>query len=565
MNGRHAVDMKADQNFLVDDFVAAGESEPAFTRQRLVANLRRALRRNEFRLHYQPKVSCKSGRIIGVEALIRWQHPRHGLIAPGEFIPLLEESELIVPVGEWVLRTACKQTRAWHEAGLGQIGVAVNLSGRQLEMENLFTVVKTALDESGLEPGYLEVELTESYLVQNPEKAIATLSRLKAIGVSVSVDDFGTGYSSLAYLKRFPLDVLKVDRSFIKDIVADSHDAAITRAVIAMAHSLKLDVVAEGVETEAQLGLLIANNCDAIQGYYFSRPVEAEALAQMLREDRRLVSKLLADGSNVRTLLLVDDEDDIITYLQVLLSRDGYRVLGATNAEQGLTLLGENRVDVVISDQNMPGMCGVEFLRRVKEIHPGSVRIMLSGFTDLQAVTDAINEGAIYKFLSKPWKDELLRSNIEEAFRHKEMAFENRRLSEELHAANVELVRVNDELRRHLREKSQQAMRNEAALGAAQEVLQLLPWPYVGIDADGMVAVASADAEALFANEAPLLGTMAAECLPGELMTWIESEAAGALALEIAGSRYRVSRRAMGASSESSGTLLTLEAEGLRA
>ncbi|MBE0621499.1 MAG: EAL domain-containing protein [Burkholderiales bacterium] len=565
MNGRNGVNLKADQILLVDDLTIDYDSDPAFARNRFETELHGALQRDEFLLHYQPKASCKSGRIIGVEALIRWQHPGRGLVAPGEFIPLLEQSELIVPVGEWVLRTACKQTRAWHEAGLGQIGVAVNLSGRQLEMENLFTVVKAALDDSGLEPGYLELELTESYLVQNPEKAIATLSRLKAIGVSVSVDDFGTGYSSLAYLKRFPLDVLKVDRSFIQDIVADSNDAAITRAVIAMAHSLKLDVVAEGVETEAQLGLLIANNCDAIQGYYFSRPVGADTLAQMLREDRRLVSKLLDDGSNMRTLLLVDDEEDIIRLLELVLSGNGYRVLSATSAEQGLTLLGEYRVDVVISDQNMPGMRGVEFLRRVKEIHPDSVRMMLSGFTDLQAVTDAINEGAIYKFLSKPWKDELLCSNIEEAFRRKEMAFENRRLSEELHAANTELVRVNDELRRHLHEKSQQVMRDEAALCAAQEVLQLLPWPYVGIDSDGMVAVASADAEALFANEAPLLGTMAAECLPDELMAWIESEGADVLALEIAGSRYRVSRRAMGANSQSSGTLLTLEAEGPRA
>lgn len=559
MNVRHGVEMKADQIPFVDDLIADCGGEPAFTRQRLEANLRRALRRNEFVLHYQPKVSCKSGRIIGVEALIRWQHPRRGLVPPGDFIPLLEESGLIVPVGEWVLRTACRQTHAWHEAGLGRTGVAVNLSGRQLEMENLFTLVKAALDDSGLEPGYLEIELTESYLVQNPDKAIATLARLKAIGVRVSVDDFGTGYSSLAYLKRFPLDVLKVDRSFIQDIVADSDDAAITRAVIAMAHSLKLDVVAEGVETEAQLGLLIANNCDAIQGYYFSRPVDADALALMLREDRRLVSKLLSDTTNVRTLLLVDDDEDVVKLLQILLSRNGYRVLGTTSAEHGLTLLGENRVDVVISDQSMPGMCGAEFLRRVKEIHPDSVRIMLSGLNDLQSVTDAINEGAIYKFLSKPWDDGLLCANIEEAFRRKEMAMENRRLTQELHAANAELVRVNDELRRHLHEKSLQALRDEAALGAAQEVLQLLPWPYVGIDADGRVALASADAEALFASAAPLHGSMAAECLPDALVAWLESEADSALALEIAGSRYRVSRRRMGARSQSSGTLLTLE------
>ena len=565
MNARHAVDIKSDQVLLVENSLQDCESDAASAGQRLEADLYRASQRNEFLLHYQPKVSCKSGCIVGVEALIRWQHPRRGLVSPAEFIPMLEASGLIVPVGAWVLRSACKQARAWHEAGLGLPGVAVNLSGRQLQMENLFTIVKAALDESGLELGYLELELTESYLMRDPEEAIATLSRLTAIGVRISVDDFGTGYSSLAYLKRLPLDSLKVDRSFVQDIAVDPDDASITRAIIPMAHSLQLDVVAEGVENEAQLGLLIANNCDAIQGYYFSPPVDAEALATLLREDRRLVSKLLAEETNVRTLLLVDDEENIINSLKRLLRRSGYRVLSATSAEQGLTLLAENRVDVVISDQRMPGMPGVEFLRRVKDIHPDSVRMILSGYTDLQSVTDAINEGAIYKFLTKPWDDELLCANIEEAFRRKEMAVDNQRLGEELRAANIELVRVNDELRRHLHEKSRQVMRDEAALGAAQEVLQHLPWPYLGIDSDGMVAAANAGAEALFANAAPLLGTMAAECLPGALMAWLDAKEAGALELDIAGTRYRVSRSSMGASSGSSGTLLTLESEGSQA
>jgi len=561
LNVRKLADLNPEQMLLDMGWTGECASDAAPGAQHLVADLRRALLRHEFLLHYQPQVSCKSGRIVGVEALIRWQHPTRGLVAPGEFIPLLEESGLIAPVGEWVLRTACRQACAWRETGFGHPRVAVNLSGRQLETENLFAVVKAALDECGLEPAYLELELTESYLMRNPEEAIATLSRLKAIGVRVSVDDFGTGYSSLAYLKRFPLDIVKVDRSFIQNIAADADDAAITRAVISMAHSLKLDVIAEGVETEAQLGVLIANNCDAIQGYYFSRPVDADALAGMLREDRRLVSKLLEDGADARTLLLVDDDEAILRVLELLLRGRGYRVLSATSAEQGLTLLGENRVDVVISDQRMPGMHGVEFLRRVKEIHPDSVRIMLSAYIDLKSVTDAINEGAIYKFLTKPWNNELLCTNIEEAFRRKEMARDNKRLGEELRAANIELARVNDELRRHLRDKSQQVVRDEVALGAAQEVLQHLPLPYIGIDADGMIAAANADAEALFANEAPLLGAMAAERLPGALLAWLDSEANSEVGLDIGGTRYWVSRRAMGASSRSSGTLLTLKSE----
>ncbi|MGP1683916.1 MAG: EAL domain-containing protein, partial [Giesbergeria sp.] len=497
--------MQSNQPRLAEAALEGGGSDATSTRQQLEADVRRALLCHEFLLHYQPKVSCKSGRIIGVEALIRWQHPSRGLVSPGEFIPLLEQSELIVPVGDWVLRCACKQTRAWHEAGLGQIAVAVNLSGRQLEMENLYTVVKAALDDSGLEPAYLDLELTASDLMRNPEGAIATLSGLKAIGVHTSVDAFGTGNSCLAYLNRFQLDRLKVDRSIIQNITVDPNDASVTRAVIAMAHSLKLDVVAVGVETEAQLGVLIANNCDAIQGYYFSQPVDADALAGLLCEDRRLVSKLLSAESNLRTLLLVDDDENILNSLKRLLRRNGYRILTASSAEQGLILLAENRVDVMISDQRMPGMPGVEFLRRVKDIHPDSVRMMLSGYTDLKSVIDAINEGAIYKFLTKPWDDELLCVNIEEAFRRKEMAVDNKRLGEKLHVANIELARVNDELRQHLRQQSKQVMRDEVALGTAQGVLQHLPWPYIGVDADGMIAAANADAEVLLANRAPLL------------------------------------------------------------
>ena len=394
---------------------------------RLEADLHYALLRGEFLLYYQPKVSCTTGKVTGFEALLRWQHPQRGLVGPIDFIPALEATDLIIDVSAWVLATACAQAQRWHAAGLGTPTIAVNVSGRQMLGDSLNQMVRQALDASGLAPAYLELELTESQLMKDAENVIGILARLKAMGVKLSVDDFGTGYSCLAYLKRFSIDSLKVDRAFVRDIIADPNDVSITRAIITLAHSLKLKVVAEGVETEGQLGLLIANHCDEIQGYYFSRPLPAEEATALLRTGRSLDSRVLGSMKQSRTLLLVDDEANILSSLKRLLRIDGYQILTAPSAEQGLELLASHRVYVIVSDQRMPGMSGVEFLRRVKVLHPETIRLVLSGYTDLQTVTDAINEGAIYKFLTKPWDDSHLRANIQEAFRTKEMADENRR------------------------------------------------------------------------------------------------------------------------------------------
>lgn len=257
-------------------------------KMRMEIDLRHALSNGEFLLYYQPKVSCSTGKITGFEALLRWQHPTRGLVGPDEFIPLLEETGLIVPVGEWVLTTACAQLRCWHDEGLGMPSMAVNISERQVHVADLCKTVQQALTASALAPIHLELELTESHLMKDADGVIGILERIKAIGVKITVDDFGTGYSSLAYLKRFPIDNLKIDRAFVQNIIADPDDISITRAIITMAHSLKLKVVAEGVETEGQLGLLIANYCDEVQGYYFSRPLPAKEVATLLREGRTL-------------------------------------------------------------------------------------------------------------------------------------------------------------------------------------------------------------------------------------------------------------------------------------
>jgi diguanylate cyclase (GGDEF)-like protein len=246
------------------------------------SGLRRALERGELSLHYQPKVNIASGLISGMEALLRWQHPELGSVSPARFIPIAEETGLIVPIGAWVLKTACAQTREWQRRGVRRFAVAVNLSPRQFAADNLLDDIKSALAESGLAPQDLEVEITESMVMDNPDKAIEVLRQVKALGVSVAIDDFGIGYSSLAYLKRFPIDTVKVDRSFVEDIPADENSMAIAQAVIAMAHNLRLKVVAEGVESEGQLSFLRGEGCDDIQGYYFCEARAASSIGGMM-------------------------------------------------------------------------------------------------------------------------------------------------------------------------------------------------------------------------------------------------------------------------------------------
>ena len=245
-------------------------------------DLRGALERNEFVVYYQPQVDIGNQQIVGVEALVRWQHPSRGLMLPADFIPVAEDSGLIVPLGEWVLRTACAQARAWQKSGLSPVRVAVNLSGRQFQQRDLPAMVDRALKDTSLEPGYLQLEVTESVVMHDMDFTVATLDKLKAMGIQIAIDDFGSGHSSLNYLKRLPIDHVKIDRSFVRDLPTDLSDVAIVGSVVAMTRELNLKVVAEGVETEEQLAFLKDRQCDVVQGFLFSRPVPADAVEKMI-------------------------------------------------------------------------------------------------------------------------------------------------------------------------------------------------------------------------------------------------------------------------------------------
>ncbi|WP_232511849.1 EAL domain-containing protein [Herbaspirillum sp. meg3] len=388
----------------------------------LVSQLRDAIRQNALLLHYQPQVSLKNGRIAGFEALVRWNHPERGLLMPAEFIALAEESDLIFELGEWVLRTACRQCKAWQDMGFRPGIMAVNLSAMQFIEKDLKILLERIIDESGLDAQFLELELTESISMDDPEKSIGIMVHLRKLGITLSIDDFGTGYSNLSYLKRFPVCRLKIDRSFVRDIVNDPHDLAICRSIIAIAKSLRLEVIAEGVETISQLKMLHTEGCDKIQGYYFSTPLPAEDCTSLLERDVSLPMESIRQQPYARSLLVIDDEVNILSAIRRTLSRSGYQIFTANHATEAFEILAKHQIGVVLTDQQMPDILGTELLEKVRYMFPDTVRIMLTGHANLQSVTQAINQGAIYKFLVKPWDNDELEATIFEAFEKFEAA-----------------------------------------------------------------------------------------------------------------------------------------------
>jgi diguanylate cyclase (GGDEF)-like protein/PAS domain S-box-containing protein len=399
-------------------FFTSGMNVQVLARLDLELALRGALDGEQFELHYQPKLDLNTGRVSGVEALLRWRRPGFGLVYPAEFVPVMEDTGMVVRVGAWIVDEACRQIAAWNAEGVRDVRVAVNVSSRQFVEGDLEGDVRAALARHNVDAGLLELELTESALMSNAEHTIQVLRSLKALGIRIAIDDFGTGYSSLAYLKRFPIDKLKIDIAFVRDITTNPDDAAIALAIISMAHSLHMQVIAEGVESRAQMALLRRHRCDEIQGFHFSRALPPADLARLVLENRAQPSRpAAADEGNMQTLLVVDDDVNVLQALHRLFRRDNYRVLTAASPAEGFDLLALHQVQVILCDQRMPVMSGTEFLSKVKEMYPDTMRIILSGYTGVETVLDSINRGAIYRFYTKPWNDAELRDNVRLAFR----------------------------------------------------------------------------------------------------------------------------------------------------
>lgn len=524
----------------------------------LESALRGALDRKEFHLLFQPQVDLSHGQVIGVEALLRWQHPEMGEVKPSAFIPVLEDTGQILAVGNWVLSRACEAVSRWNKAGLPPVRVSVNLSPKQLQQPDIAALVGNTLMHHGTPPHQLMLELTERMLHDKQDAVAETLHQLKALGVSIALDDFGTGYSSLQSLRRLPIDLIKIDRSLVPDVTTETQDVSITRAVINMAHGLQKKVLAIDVESAGELALLCANQCDQMQGSHFSAPLNEEALVELLKARHGLPDEVLGRKKRKRTLLIVDDDQNIVAALKRLLRKDGYHIVTAESGHEGLQKLAENEVDVIVSDQRMPGMTGVEFLRRTKELYPETIRMVLSGFTELRTITDAINEGAIYKFLTKPWDDEHVRTHIQEAFHQKEMGDDNRRLDREVQEANRELADVNGRLQHLLASQREHIHREETSLIVAREMLENIPAPVIGLDQTGMIAFMNSDAERLFEGAAAMLGQHVDD-LPEQALANVWRLGDGRYHdITLAGQTFRAVCRPMHGNTRSRGSLMVL-------
>ena len=536
----------------------ADMSESTIAKIAVIAALRSAIRLDQLALHYQPFADMQTGRIGGMEALLRWTHPELGRVSPATFIPMAEQSGLIIEIGYWVLRRACQDVQHWREQGLAVPPVSVNLSPNQIRDPDLVPNIVAIMNEFDVDPGLICLELTESAMMEDVAHSERVMHALKEFGVGLALDDFGTGYSSLSHLQRFPFDKVKIDQSFVRDIQTSSQDAVIAKVVISMAHGLGLRVVAEGVETEMQCEFMRRHVCDEIQGYFFARPMPAAELGVLLREDRRLPPHLIRLQSRPRTMLLVDDDPAVVGALEQLLQRDGYQIQTANSGPQGLALMAAKPVDVIVSSQRLPGMTGVEFLRQARLLHPDAIGVVLSGHTDLQAVTDAIGEGVVYRFMVKPWDDAQLRAFIAQAFRHKELGDENAQLNIQIRSTNQELAESNRKLQEALDQKQRTLTQGQRNLDVVREALQNMPLPVLAIDEEGLIAFANIRAEQLYSDTGPLLGNELPLQLPALDALIADLPQAVAGQIQVAGQPYLVRWHALGESSTSLGKIVTL-------
>ncbi|HET7833812.1 MAG TPA: EAL domain-containing protein [Gallionella sp.] len=386
-------------------------------------DLRRAVLQNELMLHYQPIVDLRTGKICGAEALARWRQGNNQWISPTKFIPLSEKSGVILMIGNWVINQACMQIRKWLDEGLANVRVAINISARQFRSGNLDKLVAQALKKYNISAQHLELELTESMLMHEHDEAVATMQKLKQIGVKISLDDFGTGYSSFSYLSRFPIDTLKIDQSFVRNVVIERDATEIASAIIGLAHRMGLRVVAEGVETEAQLAYLRENGCDEIQGYRFSTPLTPQDFADLLRSGKTLPNP--EETCPARHLLIVSDKPDILKDIELSLHDEDYCIHTADGSHAGLESLALNQAQVILVKQHPPGMDGPDFLSRAREINPHSIRILLADQDDnLATLSQAVNSGTAGKLLTHPIAEDHLRKHVLEAFAAYEAATE---------------------------------------------------------------------------------------------------------------------------------------------
>ena len=495
-------------------------------------------------LLYQARFDCRDGELVGVQAYLGGApHTEAQLLLSGS------DTECAV------LRTACQQVASWRDSSDRPLQLIVSARLESLCEPGFAHSLSTILLETRLDPRSLEISFITSR-DEVPDDMLAALQQLHRLGIRFAICATSPASTRVAWTAQLPIDSIEVPARLVENVAAAPEGVAIVRALLTRAHRMGRRVCATDIASPQGAAVMTAAGADMLQGPLAAAPLPAEDFTTLLASGQRLDAALLRGPATERTLLLVDDEDNILSALRRLLRRDGYTILTASDGRQGLEVLATHQVDVIVSDQRMPGMTGVEFLRKAKDMCPDSVRLVLSGYTDLQSVTDAINEGAIYKFLTKPWDDAMLRANIEEAFRRKALSDDNQRLASELQNANQELARINTRLENLLAAQQHRLGVDEAALTLAQEALALMPLPLLGIDADGMIAFANQAAESLFAEQAPLMGLDADEVLPPPLAALVGSDRG--LCDTLCGDKpFRVESRLLGGDGHHRGTLLS--------
>jgi diguanylate cyclase (GGDEF)-like protein/PAS domain S-box-containing protein len=391
--------------------------------QRRVAlerNLRQALTAGALVMHYQPQLELESSTLCGFEALVRWQVDGSYIPTP-EFIHVAEETGLIKELDHYVIEQVFMQVAAWLKAGYDPGEVAINVSTYSLQDYSIVAHLESALARHGIPPARIKLEVTEGLLMKNVDIAQRIMQALRAVGIKWSIDDFGTGYSALSYLRRYPFQQLKIDKAFVDDVHINIENASMTRAIISMAHSLGIAVVAEGVETVEQLSFLLQAGCEQIQGYYYSPPLPAASCTQLLANDGGLRLPEVLLHRNPRTLLIVDEDLRVHSYLFRELAQQGYHILNVDSAEAALNVLAINAVGVVLADTGIHGPQDGDFMHTLKTLYPRLVRIAMSSYLDVDTVLQAINEGAVFRYLTKPWQPEQLKHQVREAFHQHEL------------------------------------------------------------------------------------------------------------------------------------------------
>lgn len=530
----------------------------------LLEAVSQAFNRDEWAFSYRPQRCLVQGTVIGAALQVRWASPAFGERSPAQFMPLLADAGLTDTFSRLVLRSVCGQISRWQESQLLPMRICMELAGAQCDSLHFSNLVAEALETADLPAVWLAVGVQASDLQDNQSGLTKALAALHGLGVEIVVSGFGSELSHLAHLCIHPIDRVQLAVALVQELDVDGVTARVCGALIEVAHGLGWQVLADGVLTQTQLDILVSQGCDQAQGEFLGAAGEGDDFGSALSEGMVIARQLERSRPGQRTLLLVDDEEHIVSSLKRLFRRDGYRILTATSGAEALEVLAANDVMVILSDQRMPGMTGVEFLRQAKVMCPDSVRITLSGYTDLQSIIDAVNEGAVYKFLTKPWEDARLREHVAQAFEQFELASENVRLGREVRAINRDLASANQRLERMVASAHERRRAMQSAAGASRDMLDLIPVSIFGVGSEGILAYANRCAISEWPEFAVALGEEPEEQLLA-LMDRLNQDAASpvpqGVSLGLSGRQVTAWKRTLMGAQGELGSLIILHAE----